>query len=146
MIERELNEVKYSLRRSLCMKAGEQLGKHWGQVRYEDLAHVNLPADDMNSLKAMFGAVYWADLADHEMYIEAPDTQHNDISKYLTDKYDTIEELLIHEMVSNESQLTDDDLKEISELYSIDYWQLKSALPKAMEILHDRLIKGQLEY
>lgn len=146
MIERELNEVKYSMRRSLCMKAAAQLGKHWGQVKYEDLAHVNLPADDMNSLKAIFGAVYWADLADHEMYIEAPDTQHSDISKYLTDKYNSIEELLIHEMVSNESKLSDDDIKELSELYSIDYWQLKAALPKAMEILHDKLIKGQLEY
>lgn len=146
MIERELNEVKYSLRRSLCMKAGAQLGKHWGQVRYEDLAHVNLPADEMNSLKAMFGAVYWADLADHEMYLEAPDNRHGDITKYLTDKYDTVEELLIHEMVSNESQLSDDDLHEISELYSIDYWELKSKLPKALEILHDRLVKGQLDY
>lgn len=146
MIERELNEVKYSLRRSLCMKAGEQLGKHWGQVKYDDLAHVHLPADEMNSLKAMFGAVYWADLADHEMYMEAPDTQHTDISKYLTDKYDTIEELLIHEMVLNESPLTDDNLKELSELYSIDYWKLKSALPKSLEILHKRLVKGQSEY
>lgn len=146
MIERELNEVKYSLRRSLCMKAGAQLGKHWGQVRYEDLAHVNLPADEMNSLKAMFGAVYWADLADHEMYLEAPDNRHGDISRYLSDKYDTVEELLIHEMVSNESQLSDDDLHEISELYSIDYWELKSKLPKALEILHDRLVKGQLDY
>lgn len=146
MIERELNEVKYSLRRSLCMKAGAQLGKHWGQVRYEDLAQVKLPADEMNSLKAMFGAVYWADLSDHEMYLEAPEHAGNDISRYLSDKYDTVEELLIHEMVLNESQLSDNDLHELSEMYSIDYWELKSKLPKALEILHDRLVKGQLEY
>lgn len=146
MIERELNTVKYSLRRSLCMKAGEQLGKHWGQVKYEDLAHVKLPADEMNSLKAMFGAVYWADLADHEMYIEAPDTQHTDISRYLTDNYNSVEELLIHEMVSNESKLSDGDLRELSDLYSIDYWTLKSALPRAMNMLHDRLVKGQMDY
>lgn len=146
MIERDLNEVKYSLRRSLCMKAGAQLGKHWGQVRYEDLAHVNLPADDMNSLKAMFGAVYSADLSEHEMYLESLDTSHNDISKYLTDQYDSIEELLIYEMVSNESSLSDAELLNIAELYSIEYWDLKAALPKALEILHTRLLKGQLDY
>ena len=62
MIERELVEVKYSIRRSLCMEAGEQLGKHWSKVRYEDLSHVNLPKDKMDSLKAIFGSMYIADL------------------------------------------------------------------------------------
>ena len=50
MIERELNEVKYSIRRSLCMEAGAQLGKHWAKVTYDDLSHVKLPVDKMNSL------------------------------------------------------------------------------------------------
>ena len=55
MLERELNEVKYSLRRALCMKVGEQLGKHWGKVKYDDLKHVSLPPDEMNSVKAVVG-------------------------------------------------------------------------------------------
>ena len=62
MIERELNEVKYSIRRSLCMEAGAQLGKHWAQVRYDDLSKVSMPPEKLNSLKAIFGTVYWADL------------------------------------------------------------------------------------
>lgn len=143
MVERNLNDVKYSLRRSLCMEAGKQLGKHWGQVKYEDLAHVNLPADKMNSLKAIFGTVYWADLAEHESFIEAPDTPTYDITKYITDNYNSIEGLLIHELVSNEAPLSDDDLLHLSDLYSIDYWELKSHLPRAMEKLHKILTDNQ---
>lgn len=142
MIERELNEVKYSIRRTLCMEAGAQLGKHWAQVRYEDLVNVNLPADKMNSLKAMFGALYWADLSDHEAFLEAPETV-SDVSKYVTDRYNSIEGLLIQEMVSNEAPLTDDDLLQLSDMYCINYRTLKSKLPDAMKQLYDKLKKSQ---
>ena len=142
MIERELNEVKYSIRRTLCMEAGAQLGKHWAQVRYEDLSKVDLPADKMNSLKAMFGALYWADLSDHEAFLEAPESV-SDMSKYLTDNYNSIEGLLIHEMVSNEGPLTDEDLIHISDMYCIDYLTLKSKLPIAMKQLYSKLKNAQ---
>lgn len=141
MIERELNEVKYSLRRSLCMEVGKQLGKHWGQVKYEDLSdpRLHLPVDKMNSLKAMFGAVYWADLSETELYIPAPKINLTDESSYVTDKYNSITELLIQEMIERESQLTDSQLLEMSELYCIPYDHLKQLLPIALSALHKRL-------
>ena len=142
MIERDLNEVKYSIRRTLCMEAGAQLGKHWAQVRYDDLVKVNLPVDKMNSLKAMFGALYWADLSDHEAFLEAPEII-SDISEYLTDQYDSIEGLLIHEMVANERALTNDDLVQISELCCIDFIVLKAKLPVAMKQLYAKLKSAQ---
>lgn len=146
MIERELNEVKYSLRRSLCMKAGAQLGKHWGQVKYEDLSSVNLPADDMMSLKAIFGSIYWADLAEHELYMPAPDEGATDVSKYLTDEYNDLQGLLIHEMVSREAPLTDVDLYQLAELYGVSFAELKKTLPSAMSELYRRLKSGEEMY
>lgn len=143
MIERDLNEVKYSLRRTLCMKVGDQLGKHWAQVRYEDLSKVKLSPEDMNSLKAIFGAVYWADLSEHELYLESDDHK-GDVSKYLTERYDDIEGLLIHEMVSNEAPLDEGDLLQMADMYTLDFWELKHKLPGAMERLHEMLINGQL--
>ena len=47
MMERDFDEVKYSLRRQLCMEAANQLGIHWAQLKYEDLAKVKLPEDKM---------------------------------------------------------------------------------------------------
>lgn len=142
MIERELNDVKYSLRRSLCMKAGAQLGKHWGQVKYEDLSKIQLDPEDMTSLKAIFGAVYWADLSEHELYMPAPDSCRADVSRYLTNEYDDIEGLLIHEMVENESRLSDVDLYQLSELTGISFNELKAAMPRALKRLHDQLTQN----
>lgn len=138
MIERELNEVKYSVRRSLCMEAGKQLGKHWAQVKYEDLSKVNLPPDKMNSLKAIFGTMFWADLEDHESYLEAPSTYDSALMN-IDDKYDSIEELLITEMIELESDLSDEHLEEMAEMFSLDYDELKKKLPIAKEILYKRL-------
>lgn len=141
MIERYCNEVKYSLKRNLCIKAADQVGKHWRQLRYEDLSKVNLPADEMNSLKAIFGAVYWADFEEHELYIPGV-TPNTDVSKYIETEYDDIETLLINEMVAEERPLKNSDLLEISNTYSIPYEDVLRALPKALERLHDKLIKN----
>lgn len=138
MIERKLNEVKYSVRRSLCMEAGAQLGKHWGQVRYEDLTQVNLSVDKMNSLKAMFGTVYWGDLETQAMFIEAPSSISTEFDNP-TDKYNSIEDLLIHEMIVAECKLDDAHLLEMADMYSLDFWDLKSKLPKAEETLYKKL-------
>lgn len=137
MIERELNEVKYSVRRSLCMEAGKQLGKHWGQVRYEDLANVNLPIDKMNALKSIFGTLYWADIEEHAMYIEAP--EHVSQVFEVSDNYDSIEELLIKELVEEERPFTDKDLRRLSDMYGIDFYILKDKYPIALEMLYKKL-------
>ena len=138
MIERELNEVKYSTRRALCMEVAAQLGKHWGQVTYEDLEKVNLPADKMNSLKAIFGSMYVADLSEHEAYLTA-NPYYPSIAEDITDKYDSVEDLLYQEMIDQERKLTDSDLKKMSEMYSVDLEELKAARPIAEEKLHARL-------
>ena len=135
MIERELSEVKYSVRRSLMIKAAEQLHKHWGKVTYEDLSKINLPPNEMESLKAMFGSMYWADLETHALFIEASNT-YTDISELESDMYDTIEGLLIHEMVFSESKLSDAELLKMSKMFDIPYAKLKEARPAAETVLY----------
>lgn len=137
-IERELNEVKYSLRRAMCMKAGDQLGKHWAQVKYEDLANVNLPPEEMNSLKAMFGSMYVADLDTHSMFISS-DSYEGDDSMYYSSKYDTLEEMLMHEMIREERILEDKDLLDLAIVLDVPFDELKKKLPQAIIKLHETL-------
>ena len=141
MIERELNEVKYSIRRALCMEVGEQVGKHWGQVKYEDLSdpRLKLPVAKMNSLKAIFGSLYIADLETHEQFIAAEPMGFSDFEKSLNDNYEDISELLIREMVERERRLTNSDIAEIEEIYGIDQKTIKSKLSTAEKILYQRL-------
>ncbi len=147
MIERELNEVKYSIRRSLCMEVGAQLGKHWGKVNYDDLSLVDLPVDKMNSLKAIFGSLYIEDIDKYDIYIN--DTSYQDIfdvdmnenfnvdietdsdGNILSSSYEGIEDLLIHDMVMLQSKLDDAELNKMSEMYNIDINILKQLLPNA---------------
>lgn len=138
MMERDLNEVKYSTKRSLCMEVGKQLNKPWGQVRYEDLSKVDLPINKLNSLKAIFGTVYWADLDTQSLFLEAPPIRDSNFDDP-TDKYDSIEDLLIHEMIISECKLTDDMLANMADIYCIDYYTLKKTLPKAEQKLYKQL-------
>lgn len=137
-IERELNEVKYSLRRTLCMEAGAQLGKHWGQVKYEDLKDVKLPPDKMQSLQAMFGTMYWADLETHALFI-ASDTRCSIEDELYSDNYNTLLDLLMHEMVLQEKKLSDSDLLQISIVQDIPFIELKQLIPEAERKLHQKL-------
>ena len=141
MIERELNEVKYSVRRSLCMEVGAMIGKHWGKVTYEDLSdpRVKLPADKMNSLKAIFGTVYVADLEDHLIYMEAPKT-FDSIDSMVKVEYNDIEELLIQEMIQTEEKLDEKHLQNMAEVYQIEIEILREKLPAAEDILYHRLM------
>lgn len=142
-IERGLNEVKYSVRRSLCMEVGKQIGKPWGQVKYDDLndPRVNLPVEKMNSLKAMFGTLYMPDIEKHEMFLEA-----DKVSTFHApgENYNSIHDFLIHEMVEEECKLTDEKLLKMAEMYSLNYWDLKKALPAAEADLYNRL-KNSIE-
>ena len=137
-IERELNEVKYSLRRTLCMEVGNQLGKHWGQVKYEDLKLVKLPPDKMQSLQAMFGSMYIADLDTHAMFIKANPGDATEL-KYYSDNYDSLVDMLIHEMVAEEKKLDDKHLLDMAVMHGIPYDVLKKLLPEAEAKLHREL-------
>lgn len=144
MIERELNEVKYSIRRSLCMEVGKQLGKHWGKVTYDDLSdpRLHLPADKMTALKAIFGTLYTADLEEHELYIPADPVAPESFLDKMNDKYDDIESLLIDEMVRTEEKITEAKLAHMSEMYGIEINVLKDALPSAERKLYMNLKKA----
>lgn len=138
-IRRYLSPISYTTNRNLRMKVAEQLGKSWTDVTYDDLSNVTLSSKDMNALKSIFGASYPVELSDVETYLEAPYAFKNDIEDYQTAMYDSIEELLIQEMIEQESSLSDRYLHKIAELYTIDYNVLKAAMPKALSILHKRL-------
>lgn len=138
-LERYLNEVKYSLRRDLCLKAGKQLGKHWQKVNYEDLVNVTLPSDEMMSLKACFGTL--APAADYEtqvMYMEAP-RQSRGIGSIYTDKYDDLETMLVMHMIDTESRLNDRELKKLSAMLGVPFAALQAALPAAEARLYKEL-------
>lgn len=137
-VRRHLSPVSYTVRRSLCLEAAEQLNKHWSEVTYEDVDKVNLSPEKRTALKSVLGASYPADLSEFELYLEAPEYKHG-IESYQNIKYDSIEELLIQEMIETESAITDKQLHALSDLYSIDYNILKAALPKAMQQLYKRL-------
>lgn len=106
MIERELNEVKYSIRRSLCIEAGDQLNKHWAKVTYDDLKNVKLPVDKMNSLKAIFGSLYIADLSDYQLYLDK-DISSSLFNVDISENYDI--EIEEHFYPEYGTQLTESD-------------------------------------
>lgn len=140
-IRRYLSPVSYTTKRCLCMKAAEQVGKKWTEITYDDLPNVILPPQEMTALKSILGANHSVDLADMEVFLEAPMHQSS-IEDYQTTMYNSIEELLIQEMIEQESMLTDRQLKHLANLYTIDFDVLKGALPKALKILHDRLTEN----
>lgn len=139
-MERELDEVKYSLRRALCMEAGNQLGKHWAKVTYEDLKDIDLPPDKVTALQAIFGSMYVADLDTHALFIQSEDKFIEPLHQLYSDNYDTIEGLLIHELVERERDLTEEDLQELSELLTIPVERLQLLLPRAKEKLYSILV------
>lgn len=143
MLERDFNEVKYSLRRTLMMEVGDQLGKHWTKVTYEDLSdpRLDISPSHMTSLMAIFGSLYPASQEDISPYLEAPDniTKDNGILHSLTDEYDDIISLLIREMVEKEKKLSASDLDKLSDMLNLDSKELKAKLPIAEKRLYQML-------
>lgn len=149
MLERDFNEVQYSLRRTLCKEVGDQIGKHWGKVTYEDLTdpRVNISSDHMASLMAMFGSLYPGSSDEISPYLEAPDEiskMHSPVEE-LTDEYDDFVNLLIREMVNLEKKLTPKDLNRMGEIYRVDPQELKKLVPIAEAQLYD-ICKSRVDY
>lgn len=139
-IQRELNTVKYSIERTLKMEAAAQLGIFWSKLTYDDLKHVKLPEDKMNALKAMFGVMYDADLSVHELYQKAAGVRTFGAEHLYSDNYDSIEGLLVHEMVEQESLLDDKTLLKISQINDIPYDELEKVRPSAEAKLKSYLV------
>lgn len=149
MLERDFNEVQYSLRRTLCKEVGDQIGKHWGKVTYDDLSdpRVNIPSDHMASLMAMFGSLYPGSSDEISPYLEAPDEiskTHSPVEE-LDDSYDDYVNLLIREMVHKEKKLTAKDINLMGEIYQIDPQELKKLVPVAESQLYS-ICKSRVNY
>lgn len=136
---REFDNVRWTLRRSLCMKAGEQLGKYWSEVTYEDVAKVKLPPEQMESLRSIFCTMNNADVNDVSIYKPASTIVEDKIEELYNDEYDSTEDLIIHEMLEREEKLEDSFLLKMSEMYGIPYNELLEARPAAEEKLKRQL-------
>lgn len=145
MLERDFNEVQYSLRRTLCAEVGEQIGKKWNEVRYEDLTdeRINISSQHMASLMCIFGSLYPGSSEDISPYLEAPDEitkTHNPIDE-LTDEYDDLISLLVREMIEKEKKLTTKDINRLSEMLDLDPKSLKEKVPLAEKELYSILTR-----
>lgn len=147
-VRRELNTVKYSLRREICMKAAAQLGKHWGQVTKEDIPKVKLPPQEMETLVAIFCTQYdnpYGDDISGASVIRAASAQSSETSSYWLDniyneEYDKLEDLIVHEMIEQECKLDDAYLLKMAQMYGIPFADLKKAQP-----IGEAKLKRQLE-
>ena len=144
-IRRELNTIKYSLRRQVCMKAAAQLGKHWGQVNKEDISKVHLNPQEMQILESIFCTQYDNSYDDSTISAKLKSTKPdfiiaNGIDDIYTEQYDDLEDLIIHEMIEQESKLDDAYLLKMSQMYGIPYCDLIRARP-----LGELKLKLQLE-
>jgi len=156
-IKRELNTIKYSLRRTVCMKAAEQLGIHWGKITKEDIAKVKLSPQEMRILEAIFNVQNNANFDDVGTGIRTTGTTPanftiaSGIDEIYTEQYDELEDLIVHEMIECEAKLTDADLLKMSTLYDIPYVELEKARPLGEEKLKQQLeaymdVKESFEY
>ena len=143
MLERSFNEVGYSLRRSLLVEVSEQIHKPWTEITYEDLSdpRIDIPPNHKMSLMAIFGALNPASSDEISPYLEAPDdiTKEKSPVESLTDQYNDVVSLLVHEMVDREKKLTTRDLSKIAEIYDLDLQDLKQKLPLAEKQLYELL-------
>ena len=144
-IRRELNTIKYSLRRTVCMKAASQLGKHWGQITKEDISKVQLSPQEMRILESIFCTQYEAQYEEGNLPKSKSAIQDDFIVPYgidgiYTEDYDALEDLIVHEMIECECKLDDAHLLEMAQMYDIPYVELVKARP-----LGEAKLKQQLE-
>ena len=143
-IRRELNTIKYSLRRTICMKAGAQLGKPWTQVTKDDIPNVKLSPQEMRTLEAIFNTQYEAQYDENNATQIKPQvaefTTACGIDDIYTEQYDELEDLIIHEMIEQECKLSDAYLLKMAEMYGIPYADLEKARP-----IGEAKLKRQLE-
>lgn len=132
-IRRELNTIKYSLRRTVCMKAASQVGKHWGQLTKEDISKVQLSPQEMQILESIFSTQYDTNYDDNNVSRssnpQSTFTASYGIDTIYTEQYDKLEDLIIHEMIEQESKLDDAYLLKMSQMYGIPFNELVDARP-----------------
>ena len=140
---RELNVIKYSLRRSLCTKAANLLNKEkWADVTKEDIANLDLPQNEISILERIFNNRYTKDIDKPETGTIVKTTQLtvDTVEELYTENYDSVVDLIVHEMIEQESKLSDSHLLKMSNLYTIPYDELVKARP-----LGEAKLKHKLE-
>lgn len=139
---RELNVIKYSLRRTLCSKAATMLNKaRWADVTKEDIAKLNLPQNELDILERIFNNRYTKDI-DKPETSAVMKTAHitvDAVEELYTEKYDSVVDLIVHEMIEQETKLSDSYLLKMSNLYTIPYDELVKARPLGEAKLKQRL-------
>lgn len=147
-IRRELNTIKYSLRRTICMKAATQLGKHWGQITKEDISKVKLTPQEMQILESIFNTQYEVSFDDAEIpsiHKSKNAVQQSDfivsqgIDDIYTEEYNSLEDLIMHEMIEEQSKLDDAHLLKMAQMYGIPFSDLVKARPRGEEKLRTLL-------
>lgn len=139
MIGREFDEVKYSVRRRLCMEVAKQLDIRWSDVKYEDIDKVELSGKKEQALRATFGTMYPCSLEEFaELYNPADECVDLSLTNENYDEYD-IKELIIQELLYRERPLNKTDLNSMSEKYDVDYYELIGNYASAYEELRMRL-------
>ncbi len=129
---RELNVIKYSLRRSLCSKAATMLHKDkWADVTREDIAKLDLPQNELDILEKIFNSRYTKDIDKPETGTVVKTTQLavDTVEELYTEKYDSVVDLIVHEIIEQESKLSDSHLLKMSNMYTIPYDELLKARP-----------------
>ena len=144
-IKRELNTIKYSLRRTICMKAAAQVGKHWGQLTKEDIPNIKLNPQEMRILESIFCTQYDTQYDEVTPPKVKSAIQSDFIVPYgidgiYTEDYDALEDLIVHEMIECECKLDDAYLLKMSQMYGIPYNELEKARP-----IGEYKLKKQLE-
>lgn len=136
---REFVVVRWALRQKLCTKAANQLNKYWADLTYEDLNKVTLPPQEMAVLQSIFCTMNNANIDDVSLYKPAASVTIDTTEELFSDDYDSIEDLIIHEMLEKEQKLEDSYLLKMSGLYGIPYNELLAARPAAEEKLRRQL-------
>ena len=140
---RELNVIKYSLRRSLCSKAAAMLNKDkWADVTKDDIAKLDLPQNEIDILERIFNNRYTKDIDKPETGTVIKSTQLavDTVEELYTENYNSVVDLIVHEMIEQESKLSDSHLLKMANLYTIPYDELLKARP-----LGEAKLKRKLE-
>lgn len=139
---RELNVIKYSLRRSLCSKAASMLNKSkWSDVTKEDIAKLDLPQNEIDILERIFNNRYTKDIDKPETggTIKTTQLTIDTVEDLYTENYDSAVDLIVHEMIEQESKLSDSHLLKMANLYTIPYDELLKARPLGEAKLKQKL-------
>ena len=147
MIKRDLNDVKNPDRRKVLMKIGEEVGKHWGKVVYEDIAKCKTLSYEE---KQFAGAILQPNMESIDTYsiYNACKDDYSIIDSIIEcdvviKSEDDIINLLQKRTVELESKLTYNDLVELSTLLNVPFNTLNQYYDVALAQLYKRLKDSQ---